>query len=136
MAKQKYPEVTAGALVFNEDDKVLLVKSKKWSDKYVLIGGHIESGEMIEDALRREIKEETKLDVYDIEFLNIQEAIYDPVFHEKKHFIFLDFWCRTKQKKVTLNDEAQEYGWYSIDEAMKLDLEPYPRKSLEAYMEL
>jgi len=136
MPKQKYPEVTVGALIFNEDNKVLLVKSKKWKNKYVMIGGHIEAGEMIEEALRREVKEESNLDIYNIELLCIQEAIYDPVYYKKKHFIFIDFWCRTRQKKVILNNEAQEYGWYSINEAMKLDLEPYTKKSLEEYLKL
>jgi len=45
------------------------MKSHKWHDAYVIPGGHIELGETAEEALRREIKEETALDIYGIEFI-------------------------------------------------------------------
>ena len=65
MAKQQFPEPTVGALIFNPEGKLLLMRSHKWRDKYVVPGGHIELGEHIEDALKREVKEETGLDVTD-----------------------------------------------------------------------
>ncbi|ADL12770.1 NUDIX hydrolase [Acetohalobium arabaticum DSM 5501] len=54
----KYPEPTVGAVIFNPDDEILLCKSNKWDNKYVIPGGHIELGERMEKALIREIKEE------------------------------------------------------------------------------
>jgi nucleoside triphosphatase len=87
MRKQQYPEPTVGALIFNQEDKVLLLKSDKWRNKYVIPGGHIELGETMEDALRREVKEETGLDIYDIEFVSLQESIFDEAFHEERHFM-------------------------------------------------
>ena len=71
MTEKKYPEPTCGALIFNPVGKIFLMKSRKWRDKYVMPGGHIELGEKIEDALKREIKEETGLDIFDIEFKTI-----------------------------------------------------------------
>ena len=59
---EEFPEVTVGALIFNPDGKLFLVKSHKWHDKYVMPGGHIELGETAENALKREIKEETGID--------------------------------------------------------------------------
>ena len=64
--KQQYPEPTVGALIFNQADKILLIKSHKWHNQYVVPGGHIELGETMEDALRREIEEETGLSIHDI----------------------------------------------------------------------
>jgi nucleoside triphosphatase len=111
MGKQQYPEPTVGALIFNREGKALLVKSDKWRDKYCIPGGHIELGETMEDALRREIKEETGLDIYDVEFAMMQEFIFDEAFHEPKHFIFLHFVCKTdaREEQVVLNFESQEF---------------------------
>ncbi|TEU10347.1 MAG: NUDIX domain-containing protein [Anaerolineales bacterium] len=130
MREQQYPEPTVGALIFNQD-KVLLLKSDKWRNKYVIPGGHIELGETMEDALRREIKEETGLDIYDIEFASLQEFIFDAAFHEERHFIFIDFVCRTDSNKVVLNAESQEYVWVSLKEASRLPIDRYTKRLIE-----
>jgi len=131
MRKQQYPEPTVGALIFNQEDKVLLLKSDKWRNKYVIPGGHIELGETMEDALRREVKEETGLDIYDIEFVSLQESIFDEAFHEERHFIFIDFVCRTDSNKVVLNAESQEYIWVSLKEASRLPINGYTKRLIE-----
>ena len=73
---QVFPEPTVGGLIVNNEGKILLAKSHKWFDKYTLPGGHIEIGETMEEALKREVKEEVGLDVEVIEFLTMQEAIF------------------------------------------------------------
>lgn len=130
MAEQQFPEPTVGALIFNTRGKLFLMKSHKWGGKYVIPGGHIELGEQAIDALKREIKEETGLDIFDIEFIGIQEFIFDPAFWEKRHFVFLDYACKTDSSAVTLNSEGQEYGWFSIDELSGLPVEPYSLRAL------
>ena len=113
-----------------------MMKSHKWHHQYVVPGGHIELGETMETALRREIREETGLPIYDIEFASLQEFIFDETFHEKGHFIFIDFVCRTDadESDVVLNDEAQEYVWVSIERALTLPIEPYTRRLIEKVM--
>lgn len=122
---QEYPVPTVGAVIMRADGKVLLLKSQKWHGKYVVPGGHIELGETLEHALRREIREETGLEINDIEFIKPTEFIFDPAYHKRRHFIFLDFFCKTGGSDVKLNDEAQEYAWASPEGALKLPLEPY-----------
>ena len=51
----RYPEPTVGAIIFNPDNKILLCKSHKWNNKYIIPGGHIELGTKMEAALKREI---------------------------------------------------------------------------------
>lgn len=133
MGRQEYPEPTVGALIFNRENRALLVKSDKWRDKYAIPGGHIELGETMEEALRREIVEETGLDIYEIEFASLQEFVFDKAFHEERHFIFIDFVCKTDagDDEVVLNFESQEYVWVSLEEALKLPLEPYTRRLIE-----
>ncbi|MBN1977349.1 MAG: NUDIX domain-containing protein, partial [Anaerolineae bacterium] len=86
---QQYPEPVVGALIANPEGKVLLVKSYKWPDQYVIPGGHIKLGEAMEEALKREMKEETGLDIYDIEHAWVGESVFQDSFHSKKHFIFI-----------------------------------------------
>lgn len=117
-----YPEATVGAVIFNPDNKILICKSHKWDDKYIIPGGHIELGEKMETALRREVKEETNLDVFDIELISITESVYDENFHEEKHFIFIDFLCRTDSDNVILNEEAEEYEWIDLAEVDNYEL--------------
>lgn len=120
MTEQEFPEPTCGALIFNPEGKTLLIKSHKWKNKYVIPGGHIELGESIEVALKREIKEETGLDIYNINFICFQEFIFDDAFWKKRHFIFFDFACKTNSIKVQLDSEGQDFVWVTIQEALNL----------------
>ncbi len=127
----KYPEPTVGAVIFNPDNKILLCKTHKWDGKYVIPGGHIELGEEMEDALRREILEETGLEIYDIKLIGLKESIYSDTFHEKKHFIFIDYVCKTDSYEVRLNEEAQEYKWIDLSEINNYRLEGFTKALLE-----
>lgn len=135
MTDQIFPEPTVGIFIFNPAGELLLLKSHKWPDgKHVVPGGHVELGESIEQAAIREAKEETGLDVHDLEFINFQEFIYDPAFWKQRHFIFFDFAARTESLEVTLNDEAEEHVWVWLDAALHLPLDSYTRASIEIIM--
>ena len=134
MTEQIFPEPTVGIFIFNQQDKLLLLQSHKWPEAYVVPGGHVELGERIEETAVREAKEETGLDIYDLEFINFQEFIYDPAFWKQRHFIFFDYAAKTNGTDVVLNDEAQAYIWIEPKEALKLELDTYTRTSVEAYL--
>jgi len=134
MTEQQYPEPTVGALIFNPEGELLLLKSHKWKHKYVVPGGHVELGETLEEALVREIKEETGLDVHDIELVLFQEFIYDDAFWKKRHFIFFDYACKSDTKEVRLNSEAQEYVWIAPEDALNLLMDAYTKRTIERYL--
>ncbi len=134
MAEQQYPEPTVGALIFSPEGKLFLMKSHKWRGHYCIPGGHIELGERIVDAVKREVKEETNLDVYGLEFVCFQEFVYDEDFWRPRHFIFLDFACRTDATEVRLNDEAEEYVWVTLDEVFTPPVERYTANTIRAYL--
>lgn len=134
MAKQIYPEPTVGALIFNPEGELFLMKSHKWRGRYVVPGGHIELGESIVEAVIREVKEETNLDVYDVQFLCMQEFIYDEAFWKNRHYLFLDYTCRSDTTEAVLNHEAQEYLWAAIDDALALPIDGYTEIAIREYM--
>ena len=133
MSEQTFPEPTCGALIFNDENKLFLMKSHKWKGKYIIPGGHVELGETLEEALKREIKEETGLDIFDIEFLFFQEFIYDNVFWKKRHFIFFDFACKTNSTEVVLDSEGQDFVWIDLNDIGSFDIEPYTIRTIEEY---
>ena len=136
MAEQIFPEPTVGVFIFNQAGEMLLLKSHKWPGKYVVPGGHVELGERLADTAIREAKEETGLDIYDLEFINFQEFIYDPSFWKPKHFIFFDYACKTESTEVQLNDEAEEHVWVRLEAAIHLPLDVYTRTSIDKLIEL
>ncbi len=134
MADQIYPEPTTGTLIFNPAGELLLLQSHKWMGKYVIPGGHIELGERAEEAARREAKEETGLDVEELEFLCWQEFVYDDAFWRPRHFIFFDFVCKTRGTDVCLNDEAESFRWVKPEEALALPIDAYTAVSIREYL--
>ena len=126
----KYPEPTVSAVIFNTDGKILLCKSHKWENKYVIPGGHIELGEKMEEALKREIMEETGLSIYDLKLISLKESIYSGTFQEKKHFIFIDYTCKTDSSSISLNDEAEEYEWADLEKIEDYDLGGFVKELL------
>jgi len=134
MPDQIFPEPTVGAFIFNAQGELLLLQSHKWPGRYVVPGGHVELGERLEEAVVREAREETGLDIHDIEFINFQQFIYDPAFWKKRHFIFFDFACKTNITEVQLNDEAEGFVWVEPHQALTMELDTYTRRSVEEYL--
>ncbi|NLY88828.1 MAG: NUDIX domain-containing protein [Firmicutes bacterium] len=125
-----YPVPVVGAVIFNSDNKILLCKSHKWNDEYIIPGGHIELGEKMEEALKREVLEETGLEVYDLQLVGLKEWIYSDSFGEKKHIIFIDYLCKTDSCNVVLNDEAEDYIWIGLDEIEKYRINSFTKALL------
>jgi nucleoside triphosphatase len=129
--KQQYPEPTVGALIFNDQDQLLIVKTHKWHGNYTIPGGHVELGEHLLDAMKREIKEETGLTLSRADFLCFQEFVYDDSFWEQRHFIFFDFLCRVEPGEVKLNNEAEDYIWVDLDQVEEYPIDDYLRHALD-----
>lgn len=116
------PVATVGALVHDGAGNVLLVRTHKWSGLWGIPGGKIRRGEPQIDALRRELREETGLEVTDIEFVMVQDAIDSPEFMRPEHFLLLNYTARALSREVVLNDEAEEFRWLPLADALAVDL--------------
>jgi len=120
--KADRPVATVGGLIHDGAGKILMIRTHKWSHKWGIPGGKIERGESSEDALRREMMEETALEISDIRFVMVQDCINSPEFFRPEHFLLLNYLAKAESRDVTLNDEAEEFAWVTFEEAFKLDL--------------
>jgi phosphoglycolate phosphatase len=131
-ALPQFPITTVGALIFNPAREVLMIRTHKWSDLWGIPGGKIKWGETAEAALRREIREETALEITNIQFALVQDCIRSKEFYREAHFLLLNYTCDTPGGQVTLNDEAEEYKWLPPLAAFSLELNTPTRILLEA----
>lgn len=130
----RYPISTVGALIFNPQGEVLMIQTHKWSNLWGIPGGKIKWGEASEEALLREILEETALPVTDVRFVMVQDCIHSREFYRDAHFLLLNYTCRTEGDRVPdvrLNEEAQNFRWVAPMEALKMKLNVPTRILLE-----
>jgi ADP-ribose pyrophosphatase YjhB (NUDIX family) len=110
-----------------------MIRTDKWSGLWGIPGGKIKWGETSEAALRREIMEETALEVRNIKFILVQDCIRSPEFYHEAHFVLLNYTCECAgEPRVTLNEEAREYRWLPPEAAMQLPLNTPTRTLLVA----
>jgi phosphoglycolate phosphatase len=129
---QPVPVATVGALVFDQAGQVLMVRTRKWSNRWGIPGGKIKHRETALEALRRELKEETNLEVDEVRFVLVQDCIDSPEFYREAHFILLNYTAvRTGSTPVQLNDEAEEFRWVPLDETLRLPLNEPTRVLIE-----
>ena len=128
------PRLCVGILVFNKDE-ILLLKSPKWRGKYIVPSGHVEFMEPIETAAKREVLEETGLEVDNMKFLQFIEFINPQQYHKKNlHFVGMQYACQSKSRTVKINKESTDYLWTPLKKALDLDLEWGTKLIIEYYL--
>lgn len=120
---------------WRSEKEVLLVKTHKWGGQYSVVGGKVRRHERLEDAFKREIKEETGLNASIGEHICTFDQIKNSGYYLSGiQHIFVDKVARVAGKKVRLNEEAQDYIWIPPSVALKeLQIEPNARHVLELY---
>jgi ADP-ribose pyrophosphatase YjhB (NUDIX family) len=135
--------VAAGAIIEHQpnrgqDKEILLVKTHKWGGRYSIVGGRVKRNERLDQALLREIKEETGLRGEIGKHIATFDEIKDSGYYKDwVQHIFVDNVVRVKSKVVRLNDEAQDYVWVRPQDALKhLDIEPNAKATIQLYAKM
>ena len=95
--------------VYVKDNKILLLKRSviPFKGLWHVIGGQVEENETLKEALRREFKEETSLDV---KIGKIIDGRIEETFDRVK--IVVTFEIIDVKGEITLNHENEEYEWF------------------------
>ena len=118
------PVVAVGAIVIDKG-AILLVKRDRepargqWS----LPGGRVEIGETLREALIREVREETGVDV-DIDGLigTAERVVRDDDGEIAFHYVILDYVCTARSTEVKAGDDASDVRWVPVGEMADLHL--------------
>lgn len=121
---KNFPQSAVGAVIFHKN-KILLVKRGKApaKDMWALPGGKILPSETMQQALIREIKEETNLEI------TVGEPVYVFDVIEKDdnqnltyHYVIVDFECNYISGKLKAADDAIDAIWASESKFRKLNV--------------
>jgi len=103
-----------GVIIF-KDGKILLGKRKgsHGAGEYSIPGGHMEFGESFEECIKREVKEETDLEIDNISFLSLANIFR----HENRQDMLGSFkadWAGGEAKLME-PEKCEGWNWYDLD---------------------
>lgn len=123
--------VAVGAVIQNGQGRVLLVKhvpERKgfWEGKWICPGGKLHPGESIEDGIRREVKEETGLDIELTAQLLPFETIVKNGERLDLHVIYIDYLARKTGGELRVGSDVGEARWVDAEELGRIWDEVHP----------
>jgi mutator protein MutT len=116
------------------DGRVLLIRRAKppLLGRWTIPGGTVELGETLEQALAREMEEETGLEVEPVELLTVFDRIERDGGEVVFHYVIVDYLCRRLSGEARAGSDAAEVAWVRPEDLEHYDLN---RKALEVVAE-
>jgi ADP-ribose pyrophosphatase YjhB (NUDIX family) len=119
------PLLGVGALIWDTVGRVLLVERGKpplvgfWS----LPGGLVETGERLEDAIMREVFEETGLRVQPGAIATVFERVMPHADGRcEYHYVLVDFYCAVLDGDLRAGDDSNHVAWFDMDSLADLPM--------------
>ena len=108
--------VAVGAVIEDDEGRILLVKHKQerggyWQGKWICPGGELEFGGEIEEGIKREVKEETNLEVELVTPLVPFDRIVKVDGKTSLHVIYIDYVARLLGGELKVGSDAGEALW-------------------------
>ena len=128
--KRKYPDqpiIGVGGIVFRED-QVLLVKRGKEPNlgRWSIPGGAVQTGETLKEAVIRELREETHLEVEVLVVTKVLDRIFrDPDGRVAYHYVLVDFLCHPKKGELRPDSDAADARFVPLQELSSYSLPPH-----------
>ena len=124
---RRYPQrpiIGVGALILKRDRILMAQRGKEplkgwWS----LPGGALETGETLADGVRREVREETGLDIRPLGVLEIFERIMrDASGAPEYHYVLIDYMCRVIGGTLAPGDDVCAVEWVRLCDLPQLEI--------------
>jgi 8-oxo-dGTP diphosphatase len=121
------PLVGVGAIVVNNGRVLLVCRGREpLKGHWTLPGGVLELGESLVDGVKREIAEETGLEVEPIELVELLDRIHREGEKVRYHYVIADYLCRVTGGQLRAASDADAVRWveraeWNSHSALKLD---------------
>lgn len=121
-AQSMTPLVGLGAVVVMDGNILLILRGRPpYEGLWSLPGGKLNMGETIEEALRREVAEETGLSIEVGNLAGVVESI-DP--EGRFHYVILDYFATVSGGQLEAGDDASDARWVSLQDLAELNSTP------------
>ncbi len=127
-----FPRIAVAALIEHQGSILLIQRGTPPNQGlWTLPGGKVMPGETLAQALRREIVEETGIEVRCLGLIHHFEVIQTDTSGELKfHYVILDFRAEYLGGTLTAGDDALQAQWLNPDECSSIPLEKETRRLL------
>ena len=114
VASPSYPKLGVGAVIWNDKGDIVLIKRGKPPrlNEWSIPGGHVEWGETLKDAIMREVREETGLEVKIEALIDVVDSVSrgdDGAV--ARHDVLVDFFARHVAGQLCAGSDACEAHW-------------------------
>jgi ADP-ribose pyrophosphatase YjhB (NUDIX family) len=127
--------IPATSAIITNRGKILLQRRKD-NNLWSLPGGTMEIGESIAECLKREVKEETGLEIIPLYIVGIysnpQHVIAYPNGEIRQEFSIC-FACKSENGEIQISTESTNIGFFSRKEIAKLPIHPSTKQRIEDY---
>jgi len=130
--------VAVGAIIENSSTgKILLLKRSESKDFspgiWEYVTGRLNQFEEPEDGLRREVMEETGIEVEIVKPISVFHIFRGEKTAENE-LVGIMFWCKTDTENVQISDEHSDFRWVTPDEAAGIVKKPSMQEDIKAFM--
>lgn len=110
--------VTAAmCIIFDEQRQMILFEKRTDNGMWCVPGGALELGESLEEALRREVREETSLEIYEPKLFDVKAGVH-MVYPNKDEVYYTDvvYLINKFEGELKPDHESKELRWFGIDD--------------------
>ncbi len=131
---KEYWHESVGIFIFNEKKEALFFDRILWPFAFTIPAGHLDIGENAETAVKREVREETGLELSSVKLFSEEDVMGDGCGRGADSHRWHLYTAHVKgDVSVRINDEGARPVWLSLDEVLKKELTYVVRYFIEKY---